>query len=103
MFDPLKWLASFIPKDPSNEAGIGPFKLPSGHPFHRGAYIHDYRYDNPTEQRLSEADWELFNSWFYITRAETDPIKRCRLAKDLCMYWPLARITGRYLYNRKGK
>lgn len=98
--DLLKWLAKLIPRDPRDTAGIGPFRIPSDHPFQRAAPTHDFRYDNPTEQRLSEVDWELFNAWFFITRAEPDPIKRCHLARDMCDWWPYARIAGHYLYGR---
>lgn len=102
MIDPLKWLASFLPRDDSDDAGFFIFRLPKEHPFNRAAKNHDYRYDHPDEQSRSAADIELFSAWHLTAMAEPDPIKRCHLLSDICTFWPIARSAGFYLYGRYG-
>lgn len=99
--NPLKWILNLLPTDESDTAGWGPFKLDPEHPFQRAARLHDISFRNSATsgERLSEVDWQLFWRFAMIARAEQDPIKRCRLANDICKYWPLARSFGRYLYD----
>lgn len=96
-------LSKILPKDPSNDCGFGPFKLPHDHPFTRACELHDFEFvESATSgRRLSEVDWDLFYRWVLIAGAEADPIKRCRLASEICTYWPLARRGGRLLWDGK--
>ena len=94
-------LKKVLPRDSSNDCGYGPFKLPSNHPFTRACNLHDFEFDNAelSGKSLAQVDWELFNRWALITGAEEDPLKKCKLAMDICAYWPLARKFGGLLWD----
>lgn len=101
--DILKWLASFLPRDPSNRAGFGPFGLPSRCEWmQRAANLHDWDYDKgPKEgERLSTIDSDLFNRWVIEAMSCPDPMDRCHRIANICEFWPIARKAGHYLYDR---
>jgi hypothetical protein len=102
--DLLKWLASFIPRDPETKAGLGPFELPESAAWMRPIFkYHDHFYEvGPASgMRLSEIDARIFRA---LAIAATDPsldwMEQCKRAKDVCTYWPIMRSAGHYLYNR---
>lgn len=102
--DILKKLLNYIlPEDPDDSAGYGPFRLPSPECdwMARAATLHDWEFTNAEKsgKRLSEVDWELFYRWVLEAKSEQDPAKRCHRAREICRYWPLARIAGRYLWD----
>lgn len=104
MFDLLKWIAKLIPRDPSNEAGLGPFRLPSPRcdwmlPIFE---YHDLFYDQgpAVGMRLSDIDWRIFKALTIAAEEPEDFIDRCHRAHDICRYWPIMRSAGHYLYNR---
>jgi len=100
--NPLKWLLSKLPQDPSTKAGWGPFRLPADCEWmQRAAELHDYDYARSATsgQRLSDADAALFWRWAFEAHHEDDPIKRCRKFTQICRYWPIARNFGRYLWR----
>lgn len=108
--NPLKWLLNKLPSssevDPANAAGWGPFRLPARCKWmQRAAALHDWEFDNAEKEgkQLSQVDWDLFRRWSLEANAELDPIKRCRMAKDICTYWPYARGFGRYLWDGRPK
>jgi hypothetical protein len=101
--DVIKWLASFIPRDPETKGGLGPFNLPERCAWMEPAFkYHDYYYDiGPKEgMRLSDIDWRIFKVLVITAEQATDPMERCHRAKDICRYWPIMRSAGHYLYNR---
>lgn len=91
-----KILGKIFPQDSSDDCGVGPFKLPHNHPFTRACELHDFEFVESAHsgKRLSEVDWDLFYRWTLIAQAEMDPLKRCKLAEEICYYWPLARRFG---------
>ena len=100
--NPLKWLLSKFPSDPSNQAGWWFFRLPARCEWmQRAAALHDWEFENAKKEGkpLSQVDFDLFRRWTLQANAELDPIKRCRMAKDICTYWPYARGFGRYLWD----
>jgi hypothetical protein len=102
--NPLKWILSFLPEDPSTQAGWGPFRLPEECDWmQKDAEVHDYDYSRSgtSGQKLSEADGNLFQRWAMRAMQEEDPIKRCRKFTHICKYWPIARNFGRYLWRGK--
>lgn len=101
--DVLKWLASFIPRDPSNEAGMGPFRLPDSALWMNSVFVmHDYYYDiGPgSDMKLSDIDWRIFKALVILAEQPDEPMERCRRARDICRYWPLMRSADHYLYGR---
>lgn len=104
--DILKWLASFLPRDSSNEAGYGPFRLPDRCDWMQEIFeFHDLYYDEgpKNDMRLSDIDWRIFKA--LVLKAETEPdlIERCHRAHDICRYWPIMRSFGHTLYGRNKK
>jgi len=101
--DILKWLASFLPRDPSNDAGFGPFGLPDSALWMNEIFqFHDLYYDKGPENnmRLSDIDWRIFKALTIKAEEPEDYIERCHRAHDICTYWPIMRRAGHYLYNR---
>jgi hypothetical protein len=96
-----KIFGRIIPQDTSDDCGVGPFKLPHNHPFTRACQLHDYEFveSHRSGKRLSEVDWDLFYRWVLIAAAEPEPLKRCRLAEDICQYWPIARRFGGWFWD----
>jgi hypothetical protein len=106
MVDVLKWLARFIPRDPNNTGGFGPFRLPKRALWMNQVFkYHDYYYDigPKSKMRLSEIDWRIFKALTITAEQPEDWMERCHRAKDICKYWPLMRSFGHYLYNRHGE
>lgn len=90
-----------LPRDSSNDCGYGPFKLPASHPFTRACELHDFEFDNAelSGKSLAQVDWDLFYRWVLIAEKYEDPMKRCKLAMDICANWPLARKFGGLLWD----
>lgn len=101
--DILKWIASFLPRDPSNEAGFGPFRLPERCAWMQPIFeYHDKYYDEGpvAGMKLSDIDWRIFKALTIAAEQTEDLIERCHRAHDICRYWPIMREAGHYLYNR---
>lgn len=101
--DLLKWLAKFLPRDPKNEGGFGPFKLPERALWMNAVFkYHDLYYDiGPgSGMRLSDIDWRVFKALVILAETAEDPIERCHRARDICEFWPIMRSAGHYLYAR---
>ena len=101
--DILKWLARFIPRDPSNEAGFGPFRLPPECDWMQEIFaFHDMYYDaGPAAgMKLSDIDWRIFKALAIKAETEPDLIERCHKVLQICEYWPIMRKVGHYLYDR---
>lgn len=104
--DLLKWLFSWIPEDPETKAGIGPLKLPESAAWMETVFkYHDYYYViGPAQSmRLSDIDWRIFKALTVAAEEVEDPMERCHRASDICLYWPLMRKFGHYLYARHAK
>lgn len=101
--DILKYLAKFIPRDPDNTGGFGPFRLPKRAEWMNQVFkYHDYYYDiGPgMGMRLSDIDWRIFKALTIAAELAEDPMEKCHRAKDICKYWPIMRSAGHYLYAR---
>lgn len=101
--DILKWLVSFLPRDPSSEAGYGPFRLPPECDWMQEIFeYHDEWYDVGPDSgmRLSDIDWKIFKALTLKAETDPDPIERCHKALQICEYWPIMRKAGHYLYGR---
>lgn len=106
MIDLLKWFARLIPRDSSNEAGMGPFRLPDRCYWMQPIFeYHDRYYDIGPEagMRLSDVDWRIFKALTIAAEEPEDFIERCHRAHDICRYWPIMRSAGHYLYARNHK
>ena len=106
MFDLVKWIAKLIPRDPSNEAGMGPFRLPESARWMDSVFVmHDHYYDVGPENnmRLSDIDWRIFKALTILAEQPEDTIERCHRAYDICRYWPIMRSFGHTLYGRNSK
>lgn len=102
-FDPLKWLARLIPRDPSNAAGMGPFRLPEDAAWMQPIFnYHDHYYDvGPSSgMSLSEIDWRIFKALTIAAEQAEETMERCHRARQICRYWPIMRSAGHYLYKR---
>lgn len=103
----LRFLKKLLPEDPSNDCGYGPFKLPHDHPFTRGCNLHDFEFAQARrgggEKTIEQVDWELFYRWVMIARAATTYAEKCRLAGEICRYWPLAHSVGPLLWDGKNE
>ncbi len=102
--DILKWIASFIPRDPSNEAGMGPFRLPSPECdwMQEIFEYHDLWYDigPKSGMPLSDIDWRIFKALSIKDEEPIENIERCHRVLQICEYWPIMRKAGHYLYKR---
>lgn len=95
--------------DTEDRAGVGPFSLPSEHPFNRAAKVHDFYFTAARDYEkqgkplssltLGEADMRLFRAWVATIYAETHPARQLSLMLDLCAYFPAARKVGRYFWR----
>lgn len=96
------WL---LPEDGSNDCGYGPFKLPHDHPFTRACVLHDGEFQLSHEGKQTktedEVDADLFWRWAMIARAASTFEEQTALMRDICEYWPLARIGGPLLWDGK--
>ena len=104
--DILKWVASFLPRDPSDTGGYGPFRLPARADWMNAVFVyHDHYSDEGPKQnppmRLSDIDWRIFKALTILAESPEDPMERCHRAADICEFWPIMREAGHYLYNRK--
>lgn len=103
--DILKWLASFLPRDSSNDAGYGPFRLPSPEcDWMQPVFVmHDHYYDvgPDTGMTLSEIDWRVFKSLTIAAEQAETYMERCHRAMQIAKYWPIMRRAGHLLYNRQ--
>jgi hypothetical protein len=105
MPDLLKWLARFLPRDPNNTGGFGPFRLPKRALWMNEIFkYHDLWYDIGPKHgmRLSDIDCRVWKGLCLLAEEEPDLIKRCHMYHDICRYWPIMRSAGHYLYNRHG-
>lgn len=102
--DILKWLASFLPRDPSNDAGYGPFRLPSPEcDWMQPVFTyHDMYFDigPDADMKLSDIDWRIFKALTIAAELPDDPMERCHRAMQITKYWPIMRRADHYLYNR---
>lgn len=102
-FDLLKWLARFLPRDPNNTGGFGPFRLPERAQWMNDVFkYHDHYYDVGPVSGMTRAEIDV-RVWKALTiRAELEPdlIQRCHMYHDICRYWPIMRSAGYYLYDR---
>lgn len=102
--DLLKALARLLPEDPNNSAGYGPFRLPSPEcDWMQSIFsMHDRYYEIGPDagMRLSNIDWRIFRALCIAAELPDDPLERCKRARQICRYWPIMRIAGRYLYGR---
>ena len=101
--DILKWLASFLPRDSSNDAGYGPFRLPDRCAWMQEIFAyHDLYYDQgpAIDMKLSDIDWRVFKALCIKAEEVDDHIERCHRAHDICKYWPVMRQAGHYMYGR---
>lgn len=104
-FDPLKWLARLIPRDPNNTGGFGPFRLPERAQWMNAVFkYHDHYYDVGPESGMKrgDIDWRVFKALVILAEQAEDEVQRCHRAHDICKYWPIMRSAGYYLYNRHG-
>ena len=104
--NPLHWLLNLTKPESDNSAGWGPFRLPEDAQWMQlAANAHDFDYARsdvaPDEKRRSEADFDLFWRWALFAHGQEDPIQRCKMAKQICEYWPLARTAGVYLWGKR--
>lgn len=99
----IKWIAKLIPVDPDPTGGFWFFRLPERCQWMQSAFkYHDYYYEIgfDHDMRLSDIDWRIFKALTILAEQPDDPMERCRRAKDICKYWRIMRIAGRFLYNR---
>lgn len=92
-----------LPQDSDISCGYGPLKLRYDHPFTRACELHDWEYsqshaDTP-DKPIARVDWDLFYRWVIISKSASTDSERCRLALDICIYWPLARLGGVVLWD----
>lgn len=98
----LRLIKKILPEDDCDICGYWIFNHGPDHPFTRACVNHDAEFTANSKgepiDSLDDADWRLFNSFFYICRNAPTPEERLRLASDLCRYWPYARRYGKYLW-----
>ena len=102
-FDLLKWFARFLPRDPNNSGGFGPFRLPERALWMNDVFkYHDLYYDigPAADMPLSEIDWRVFKALTILAETAETYMERCHRAHDICTYWPIMRKAGHYLYKR---
>jgi hypothetical protein len=99
--NPLKWLINLFPAEKDDSAGWGPFRLPDDCDWlQRAATKHDQDFEEAAtdKERLSTVDARLFENWVRAAQA-FDPIERCKRYGQICKYWPIARMSGRYFWD----
>lgn len=104
--DVIKYLAKLLPLDESDTAGYGPFRLPKSARWMEPVFeYHDYYYRIGPDagMRLSDIDWRIFKALTIAAEQAEDPIERCKRATQICRYWRIMRVVGRYLYGRHKK
>lgn len=105
-------LNKILPEDPTPGPGYYFLRLPGTHPFANlaetsgaGARLHDMDFEaahgGASERSLDEADWLLFKRWYLWVEKLEDPKLRAKYARDICLYWPLARVGGSFLWDGK--
>jgi len=98
-------LGRLLPEDDSDQCGYYFLSLPEGHVFERGCSLHDWEFHQAHlgkgEKSLAEVDWDLFYRWVLLAKAAGTPEERCKLAQDICTYWPYARRFGGLLWDGK--
>lgn len=100
-----KWLFSFLPEDPEDKAGWGPFTISEDAAWMEGVFAeyHDqwYRQGPAIGMRLSEIDARVFKGLSILaTQPHLDWIEQCHRINDVCLYWPIMRRFGHLLYGR---
>lgn len=104
--DLLKWLATFIPEDPETKGGLGPFTISEDAAWMEPVFAyHDHYYviGPSIGMRLSDIDWRIFKALTIAAEQADDPMEKCHRASHICLYWPIMRKAGHYLYNRHGE
>lgn len=104
--NPLKWiLKQFLPLDPSNKAGLGPFRLPERCAWMEPifAYHDKYYVEGPAlGMRLSDIDCRIFYALVAnVRQSDLDPIVKCNRIEDICKFWYIMHTAGPYLYGRQ--
>lgn len=92
-----------VPEDPEPGCGYGPFKLPMEHEFTRACNLHDYDFGlshaGEPEKTKDLVDIELFKRWSMMALAQPNNDEKIRLIKDVCKYWPIARVGGSLMWE----
>jgi hypothetical protein len=103
----MSWLKNVIrkvmPNDHRRGCGVGPewlpFRLPLNHPFTRACDLHDDEFalaeTGSPDKELGHVDWDIFYRWVLIAKAASTYEEKCKLAADICRYWP-------YVYKYSG-
>jgi len=109
----VDWIVTSLGKvfasDSEDRAGVGPFSLPPGHPFHRAAAPHDFYYVEArkfeAEGRtldmvtLQEADERLARAMIAIALNAPTQAERLELLIDFTAYWPWALKVGMFIWK----
>lgn len=103
----MGWLKNVIRKVMPNDHRVGcgvgphwlPFRLPEDHPFTRACINHDWEFEQAEtgspDKELGQVDWNIFWQWVMITKAASTYEEKCKLAAEICKYWP-------YVYKYSG-
>lgn len=96
----LRWI---LPEDKNDVCGYGPFNLGKDHPFTPACEIHDWEFkkshNGTPDKPIDKVDWDLFYRWVLIVKAMPTDAERCKYAREICEYWPLARDFGPLLWD----